>query len=409
MDSRHRQTASRGLWLLAVTALAVLGIGASAQASEWEVGSQSMVGRDLSTAPVNGSGGTTTITGKVLGSAVQLSCSSTTSKGSLGTGGTGSATIELAGCSFSKPSNCDPPVLLLEANTSLIQVGGSTYQKFVPKNGTSFATLEFKGQECGLNGVAVPLKGAFVLAGPLSESTASKTLSYSSAINSEAGVTLNLGSNSAAMSGSITNVLTYPLNGEAWRALPGVSGVANWKVEGGSLPAAAYISGGSGTLSFSVGGGVTVNCSGVSSEGAEIVSGGIEKLKSMTFSGCTVAKPSGCSVPNGKISTNPLSGSLSMIEGEAYEKFVPQTAGGPLFELQLSGGSCSLSGSSWTVSGSFGGIGKGYGVTAYSQPLEFSATSNAKTGSGFTIGSSTGKLTGSMSQSLSIPYPWGVQ
>ena len=90
-----------GRAVIAVSAvLASLALFATvAQASEWEIGGALMTAKGVSSESTPGTGGAFTLNGKILGSQVEITCASSTSSGSIASGGQGSLEISPSSCS----------------------------------------------------------------------------------------------------------------------------------------------------------------------------------------------------------------------------------------------------------------------------------------------------------------------
>ena len=350
------------------------------------------------------------ISSSVVGTATSFECAVSTT-GSVVAGGTGSAKIGLSGCTVSKPAKCEIPPASLEAKTELISAGGTTYEKFVPANGTKFGVVVFSGALCPLSGAEVGVKGSF--AGLPSTSLAvERSLSFSPTINTAAGASFSLTTQPATDEGSISEHLSGKTTTGTWRSLwEGTHG--NWEMQSVTpsflkSSESIIVAGGPVNLHFSSSwGSISIGCTGVGVEGATISPGGAENPNKFRLTGCTATEPKGCTVPS-TITFGGVSATLQVVNGQVYEKFVPTEAG--FFWLSFGGSTCSLLGLEWRIGGSFSAA--GYAAPFKYQTLEFSAASNAATGSALTFGTSgSGSFTGSFKQELSgvnAGRPWGA-
>jgi hypothetical protein len=415
---RRRRSTKRRTALCIAAALSLLAIGgaaaSSAQAFEWEAGGRSLVGGNVSSAPLAGEAGTFNISSHVLGAQFTVSCVSLPATGSLAPGGGGAATVDLSGCVVAEPATCSlKSSSKIEANVHPLEVGGKTFLEFeATKN--ILGELAITGGKCPLAGNTVRLKGSAAgSAAELSEETVVKSMSFSEAINLEAGLApMKVGTEPATVSGSLELWLGSPLIGK-WRALasnPEGGGVPNaWHINGLKALSKESVSVSGGPVSFQfsmLGTSLTITCSETGAREMDIVPGGTTETGSLTFSGCAFTDPSNCGVNEGQISTPELTGTVFRSEDAIYETFAPTTPNGPLFEIQPTGANCSLAGWDWRFKGSFTGLGRYLGISSPTQPIEFSAASNAIAGSELVIGAEAGQMTGSFNQRLINGNSW---
>jgi len=353
------------------------------------------------------------LSGTVLGSNLEVACNASTTNGSITAGGKGSATIALSGCE-ADPPQCKLSPVSLAATTELIQVGVTTYEKFVPAKGANFGELEFTGAGCVFAELGIPVSGTLAGLPPQSERTVNRQLTISPSTNSAAGVQVKMAGKTALFAGNITEHLSSAPAGSSWRSVwEGTHG--GWEIQEINPQAlktseSVQFSGAPMELGFNYGGTtISINCSGASAKEATLVPGGTETVKQLALTGCTVTKPSTCSLERNTVEFTPLTGSLSSVGGSYYETFKPTEAGGVLSALNFTG-SCYLAGYSYPVKGSFAGL--GYGLPAVSQPLAFSKASNEAAGANLSMGSgSSGWLSGTVNQKftgVNTGRPWEV-
>lgn len=420
MISRTRSSKRKlGIYMAALMATFALGAGAAsgAQAFEWQVGQRSLEGLNLASVHLTGSGESFSITSVVLGQPVKLACGSAVGGGSILPGGGGTSPISLSKCSVAAPAKCNvPSPLVLDARIELIEHSGKIYEKLVPQTGTALATIVFGGPECVLNEAEVPLKGAIVGAGLLSENYASKSLAFSPAINSETGATLTLGGQPASLSGTIGQELQMPFTGEPWRALPGASKEAgepntNWQVAGVGLKSAQNLGfeGGPVAFNFTLAGGnpLSFSCNSVGANNATIIAAGTQEAR-LVFSGCKVAKPLNCTMPS-TLTFEQAQGSLETVAGTPYMVFrSTNTANEFLYSLELRGGSCAIAGRSMAISGPLVASvpATNYVAEKSFHTLEFSETANAALNTYLHIGEGWGSANGTVTQRLLSNVIW---
>jgi len=335
------------------------------------------------------------------------------STGTIVAGGTGTEKIALSGCAVTKPSKCQVSSPTLQAKTELVSVGGTTYEKFVP-SATSFGTFAWSGAECPLNEASASFRGSFAALPPTALAV-ERALAFTPAANTAVGATPMLGMKTATDEGSISEHLAGKSATGSWRSIwEGTHGgweLQSVKAEFLKTSETISVSGGPINLHFtSSWGPISIACTGVGAEGATIVPGGSENPSKFKLTGCTASQPSGCTAPS-TIFFEAMTASLQVVNGQVYETFVPTASGGAFFWLTLGGGSCPLYELQWKVGGSFSGI--GYNGASIVQSLEFSAATEAATGSKITFGTSgSGTVTGSFKQQLSgsrgVGRPWGA-
>lgn len=412
MVSRTRSI-NRRISAFAAAILVALAFGAlaagGAQAFEWEAGGHTLVERETTSEAVTGSGGSFQLNSTVLAQSLEMNCSSASTSGSIASGGSGSSALSLSGCTIAKPSGCaiKSPVVL-ESNVQLIEAGGVTYQKFTPKSESKFALLKITN--CSATG-NYALQGSFAGLGSQTEKLVDQPLSFSNAINAAAGTELKLGKQAAELAGTVEQHLSGPLSGRYWQ-VSREANPFNWQVGSSELTPgqteSIMVSG--GPIAFDMplfSGHVKFSCSGVSATNSRITfGGGSEEL--LTFTGCALSQPTGCTVAK-SLPTVSLRSSLRNVSGYDYQTFAP-TLGptSPLMMVQIEG--CSAAGS-YQLTGSFTGKGTQDGVMATSQALEFSPTIDAAFGTWIMSGKAATTITGSMKWVLSgggAGKEWGV-
>jgi len=327
--------------------------------------------------------GNVVIESTVLGSPTKIECGASNS-GSISAGGGGTSTISLTKCAVAVPSKCQlASAPTLKAKMQLVEVGGKLFQKFTPAVGTSFGTVEYTGAECPFLGIAPPLKGSFAGSDNPNELSESRTLTFTKS-EPWPEVALTLSNAAATMSGELVGQrLTGALANNRWKAAWGTGTGADWLVETGSHTLTAMKVGGGGTifLDFTLlGSPVTISCSELKAEGANINSASTEGFTSISFAGCKVIQPSTCSLPGNKIQFPEMTGTLLSAGGRAYEKFSaahPVFIEGteqPMMSWWFEGSLCPLSGISMPVYKSFIALGPELGTLKGFQPFEFSKT-----------------------------------
>lgn len=346
---------------------------------------------------------------------VEFYCGASTTSGSVTAGGGGTTTISLSGCTVFEPEPCEVSPITLQAKTELINVGGTTYEKFVPAKGSWFGTFEFKGSKCALNEVETGIAGSFAGLPPQSERAVNRKLSLSGAINKAAGLEVKLGSSTAILAGNITEHLSSAPAGSSWRSRwEGTHG--GWEIQevtprAFKEPEFASFTGGSFEFGFNYfGTAVSIKCGGPNAM-PTLVPGGTEELSGLTLPSCAVSHPESCSVAGNSLKFLPLVGTLQSIGGKYYETF----KGGTFLSLSFNGGACPLGEKVWSVSGSFAGLGTEYGFPSLSQPLVFSKANTEIAGGGMSISnggwSGSAWLNGTVSQQLQallIGQKWEV-
>lgn len=401
MNTRPRSTRPRLplLTALAVVALVLVGVMAStAQAFEWHVGGQTLVERGAASETTASSGSSLEISSTVLGEETKMSCSAATS-GEITKSGSGRDTITLSSCAFSKPSpKCEikGPVAL-SGQFETVEAGGNLYRKYVPVNGEYFAKVPIVN--CVIESTP-RLTGSFAaLPDQSGKELESQPLTFSAPINASAGAALNLGPQTASMSGSVSQRLTGTLgsHGWGWRIARGPSwGHSDnhtWTVGGTSIGSGSkeiLSRGGPVTVSFKVlSQNVSFTCSGLNLGQATIGSGGTGTAKP-EMTGCAITQPAGCSVPK-TITMESLTTTIVEAGGESYVLFQPP--GGTDFKLPITG--CGFLEATWTFSGSFAALIEPKGIEKVSQPFAFSAAATTAAGGTFKVGSETATLTAS--------------
>jgi hypothetical protein len=407
-----QRTPGRRISALGASLLMALAFGAiaasGAQALDWQHQGGTTVLSGTSSETVAGTGSGFTITSKLLGASVEVNCSSATTNGSIVAGGTGSSTIGLGGCSVAKPSNCSLAYQpTLSAKVELVQVGGVLFQKFVPV-GTSFGMIEFAGTKCVLDENKAPLKGSFAGRELSSALAANHSLSFA---KSEPWPTVELkfGVEAATLTGEVTQHLSGNMANHGWRGIWQETH-GGWETEGlpFTFPQSAIIAGGPVSFSFNIlGAPVSFSCSNTSASEASLKPGGTETVKGLTFSGCKFEKPSNCALPGNQMQFESVTGTLTRVNGKVYEKFAASNPEGLLAVLRVEG-SCGLAGNSYSVKGTFAGLGREFGAFKVFQPLEFSKAADEATGSQLTISGNGMTMAGSVQQELFSGTPWGA-
>jgi hypothetical protein len=391
-----------------LTLVAAMAIGAfaasGAQALTWHNwGTTVLSGAESET--VASSEGTINISGTLLGSQVQLGCT-TTGTGSIAGAG-GSSTINLVKCSVSKPANCSlaSPVPL-RASVSLVQLGGGLFQKFTPAAGSNFGTIEFAGRLCPLAEDTGSLKGSFAGREITSGLAVNRSLSLTKGEGEEwPGVALTINGQTATITGDLSQHLSGLLEGVKWQGT-----AAGWKVETGSAFAQSErVEVLGGPVKFSTtffGSAVSFTCGKVSGKEPSLIPGGSESINGLTFSGCSVEQPANCSLPNGEMTFGAVTGTLMGVNGKAYERFTPVKSA--FSYLEFVGAKCPLAENTWALKGSFAALGPEFGVLKNYHSLEFSDAANSATGSELTTNAAAWHVSGSLLQELRNETPWDV-
>jgi hypothetical protein len=419
---RGRLNSRRKAFALALAVVAVLGINAisasGAQALTWQRGTGTHVTKILSGAETESIAGTGsfTISSTVLGEPSTVECGAS-NNGSIGANGSGSATISLTGCVVVAPSHCEiTSAPTLKANTELVEVGGKLFQKFTPVNEKekTFGYIEYRGAECPFNRLNLPLKGTFAGAESSTALSVTHTLVFTKsepwpAVEPKFGGTATISGQLVGqhLSGGLTNRPWRPL----WQTTHGAWEV-EWEVGGSPLGSAEAASVTGGPVSFNVsllGNPISFTCSEPRAKGAVLKPGNTESVESLSFAGCKVAEPSTCAVPNNKIQTSPVTGTLVSVSGKTYEKFVSES--GVLMGWDFAGSACPVVGLHWEVSGSIVALGPNLGLLGKVQPFVFSKAADEAAAGGLSAGSAKVTMGGSLEQALAGPLfgvPWGA-
>lgn len=424
MTGRKRNSGRRAS-LLVVALLAALSLTAieasGAQALDWTLGSSHPAEIPLSSPESVEGSGSFSISAEILGEPTYVDCSTASIQGSIAAAGTGSSTITGSGCHVVIPTDCELGApLTLEAKVELVEVGGKLYRKFVPTSEGMFGTMDFVGPECDFAGVIAPLHGSFAARETSSQLLANQSISLAQA-ESWPEVELKLGKARAVITGAVTEHLRGSQAGHTWRGIwQGSNGA--WVVEGEEvewetpLTTSQLVRVSGGPLGFStsfIGAPISVDCSEVGVEEANLIPGGTEGMGGLTLSGCSVQEPPGCSInspgfPSGSFKFNPLIGTLSQVEGKVYETFTP-ASGENFVELEYTGAECPLAGITAPIKGSFSVL--GYSHFEESQKLAFSEATDAAVGSELKWGKALFQIHGSLEQALlggNYGTPWGV-
>ena len=391
MVTRIRPLRSR-IPILGTAILVVLAFSAFAasavQAKEWRIGSSSMTKLGLTEEATAGTGSGLTITSTALGTPLKFTCAETSS-GKAIRGGTGETTLSLSGCAVSEPANCTAAPFTLNAKTELVTIGGVNYEKFLPKEGTTFGNVTLSNcAQAETYAVRGSFAGKAEAGGKL---LLEQPVELSKAAAEAVGTSLTLGGKAAtATAGTLKQSLNGAKKGTTWGPNKGAiwgstAAGSEWQVEGSTLSklgiAQEPIAGKgasvtfAGTFWFTP---VKWSC-GVSSSGALLPGGKVEGMV-FKFSGCTVQEPVGCGVNS--FQTVALSGSGSTAA------IALKPAGG-LTSVTFTG--CALA-ETYPLSGSISGTGEANGTQLIEQPLALSSS--------LSFGKNPISLTGTMNNYL---------
>lgn len=128
-----------------VAAVAFAASSAAASAHQYKVeGTPVSSSTNLKAASFTGS---YVLTGKPFLVAVHIECTKVHETGTVGSGGTGTATLEFSSCTTTKPANCKAKEpIVTEVNTNLLS---GLEIAFSPK-GSAFTTVTLEGTSCSL-------------------------------------------------------------------------------------------------------------------------------------------------------------------------------------------------------------------------------------------------------------------
>jgi hypothetical protein len=132
-----------------VAALAISVTAASAQAHVFKINGAAIT--ESHNLKAENFTGNYLLEGKPFGVAVKIECTKVKESGSIGTGGTGSATLKFTSCTVKKPAGCtvkEP----IETSVSTLLVGPTpgVELEFKPSVGETFTTITLEGASCSL-------------------------------------------------------------------------------------------------------------------------------------------------------------------------------------------------------------------------------------------------------------------
>lgn len=399
----RRRMRRLGLALVAVLAFgAVAASGAQALTWQFQKG-MSVLGE---TQTVAGTAEPFTITSKLLGSPVAVTCSNGTTSGTITPNGQGSSTISFNSCKVSEPHNCSLAApLTLHANLELAQVGGVMFQKYTQEGTNSFGTLEFAGALCPLAEDSAELRGSFAgreLSSLAAEPSVNRGLTFTKS-EPWPEVALKFGGAAATLTGGeVLQHLSGNRENGSWKAIWQETH-GGWEVEGEPFHFTEAVPSISGSARFSfyvAGNNLVFSCGQIGATSAELIPGGTENLKGLTFSSCKGENGLANCTVNGSnaLTFNNLTGTPVQVGGKTYMKFA-LTTGTEVARLYFTGGFCPLA-EGWErhITGSFAGLAPELGAFKSAHPFEFSDAANEATGTGLQAGSSgvfhmTGNLT----------------
>lgn len=400
LSSRRRSTRRKiSIWIISMLALMVAGgaVASGASAHEWEVGGKSLEGLGVSSAAMEGTASSFVISANVFENPTELKCKGTNNSrlysNTAGSSGA-TSTLSLGNCTVATPAHCSlAQPLTLEAAVSTMSVEGLPFKRYAPASGSAFGADEFAGSLCPLLGDQLRVKGEFVAQGSLTEYVPSKVFNISPKYNEMAGAMLKLNTEPAMMSGQVEEKLSAPYSGEPWRELVGSSSAKNWEVGGVALGSGEELRGGEGVAELSISqaaiGTEEFTCS-AQPVAAEILAGGTQEMY-LLLAGCASSR--GCYLNSGgTLRSSLLVGHIQLIGNEVYETFSPSGGSKSMFAFEITGPHCSWSSLNRSIAGSITGIGKSFPEGRFTQPLEFSLSTNAAAGSVLTFGTGSGVL-----------------
>jgi hypothetical protein len=358
---------------LALFIFAIAATG-SAQAAgyNWEFEGRTLPERGLQAQTTSSAVEQFTLTSTALGQPFKVTCSGTTASGKISNGGTGE--FSLSGCTVVEPAICTAKPFTITAKTEIVSVGGKVYEKFTPPGTeTRFALITL--QNCYLAGT-YQLRGSF--AGETREyAWFTQPLTFSPAIDAAAGTAMTLGTKPAALTGSLEETVTGTAGGMTWGRKPLRADIRGWQIGlsmlGSGFSETVAITGGPASFSTTLlGSPAEFSCSSVGAKNAKILGTNAypEAEERFVFSGCAMAKPSGCTIPS-TVETEPVRSASFPVDNYIREGFNPEAAEWKLFTLNVQG--CAAAGT-FVAKGTFGGKGTEVGHAGEFQPITFSSS-----------------------------------
>lgn len=408
MAIRARRFSGRAIVAITAVFVSLALFANAAQAFEWEVGGDLLAAKGVSSEATAGAGGAFILSTNVLGSPIEISCASSTSTGSIVTGGRRSTEVTLSSCSGEEKWHpCTTSIAPLKASSELIEVGGTLYERYKPSGAaTSFGTIKLGN--CPAAG-SYPLKGEFGGAVPQSEASVERSVSFSPTVNSTIGAVLKFGSEPVAMTGALNEHLSGSFSGQTWRGIRSEVGPFNWQVSGkpfvpGQLESLRFTGGPIDATWKLSGSTLQFTCSGLAGKDALLKYGGVTEEK-LAFSGCEMIASAGCTIASSFETLPVRSEPITEVDGYDYFRFNAGTATEPMAYVQVSG--CSIA-YLYPIYGTFGAKGGVHGSSQQTQPLELSAAANTLTGSQLRIGGSGALgLSGSVVLEVAGGSLWG--
>jgi hypothetical protein len=181
---------------------------------EWTIEEFGLESKGLSSAGVETTATTAfSLEAKVLGSAFAMSCSGLSATGSIRGGGIASDEFSLTGCAVSKPVGCAvPSTISFPVKSEVLFKSGSLYEKFNPKEGTTFVAIKVSG--CALAG-SYPLTGSFgASVEQFGVEKVEQPFTVTAAATASAGASLKLGKEAAVLQGAAKRQLQVPNFGQ---------------------------------------------------------------------------------------------------------------------------------------------------------------------------------------------------
>jgi len=189
---------------------------------EWAIGESTMYGKGLATESVSyaqKSETEFTLEGKLLGIVVVIKAKKLSSESAqIVEAGTDSGTLVFSELSVTKPSGCSitSPLKTKALKTELAEVKGTPYDKFMPAEGSTVASIVISG--CAITG-SYSLTGSFYgQVEPLTTELSSQPVTFSKAINEAAGGALFFGKEPVSLGGQATYSLSGENSGEKFGA-----------------------------------------------------------------------------------------------------------------------------------------------------------------------------------------------
>jgi hypothetical protein len=358
--------------------------------------------------------------------ATGISCVSCTVE-NVGTKAIANGTLKLTGVSASEPANCGVPATIetkkVKATVGM-EEGSATVAliKFVPKEGTSFATVELTGEKCAVAGL-YKLNGTLYAKG--SNATGafgnSQPILFDSEIQESIAKSLKFGENAAFLTGTVSTKLSpeeefavnsaanqYEESPSSWYtgASPGTK-LAEGTTKAISTEAATKL-----TLESTVSGkhldltAFGLECSGcvIKNVGTKAIAEGSLRFKEVAL---TEPEPTNCGV-TGTIETKKLKATIGMQKGSATIatiKFVPES-GTTIASLEITGAKCTIAGT-YNLTGAFyAEATNATGVFGKSQPIKLSQLIQETAGSptSMKLGESNAFLTGTANLNAEVEY-----